>query len=151
MFSIPLFTLYSCFIEYCLIYKNITDSWRKIRELTGSYSTQCDKNTPIINSINWIRLVELAGTMLPVLSPPRRLLSRDSVCGTHIVAWMDNNHPSISDEIIARKLCFPWGEGCHLEYSSNINVGPCENTLGDLFDVYQLKKQQHCSYGYCCL
>lgn len=136
-------------IDYCLNYKNITESWRRIGYIR-SFQRNCDEDNLSMDGVNWHRFVEPAGTQLPT-EPLQDSLNSTSVCGTHGTAWMDGGYPTLADGIVTRKICFAYrGKQCFgstLTYYAG--VAACYDEHHNFFYVYQLKRPDGCSHAYC--
>ena len=45
-------------------------------------------------------------------------------CGTHATGWLNGVHPTVSEGIVTRQVCFNWSGGCCV-WSINIQVRNC--------------------------
>ena len=73
-------------------------------------------------------------------------------CGTEYPGWLNGTHPTVSEGVVTRRVCYPhnryymywyWPSSC-CHWSNNIRVRNC----GDFF-VYELQKPSHCDFRYC--
>ncbi|XP_077350259.1 uromodulin-like [Lithobates pipiens] len=65
-------------------------------------------------------------------------------CGTYIPIWMNSSHPTVSDGIVKRSMCYNWiGDDCTNIF--NISVKMCSEG----FYVYHLKRTPGCYFAYC--
>ena len=139
---------------YCKAYTNLSDAWRKVRYGNGDQSAHCD-NSGVFDGTKWFRFVEPAGTKLPP-RPAQQFWKRTDttnnlICGTESAAWIDGVHPSFSDGIVSRRICFAWRGtevfgnrrwkwmyGGECNWNTKIKVAKCPGA-GEDFYVYQLK------------
>ena len=74
-------------------------------------------------------------------------------CGTQYPGWLNGIHPTVSEGVATRSVCYPynyyywnWNPSsiycCH--WSNNIRVRNC-----GAFFVYELLKPPHCDFRYC--
>ena len=161
-----------CFVD---VYKNLTDSWRKITGKSpkdGRY--RCDKEKRGgFETEGWYRFVGDAGTHLST-KPPGFLRPLDSgltesgtsykeCCGTNYVGWMKGEHPTINDGLVTREFCFHTTTGeCQWTVMSQVRTCPVKDEYTvfrgrvwntETFYVYYLKfpKFLTCNAGYCAL
>ena len=102
----------------------------------------------------WFRFVGSAGSVLPTRP---RSVNNNAPCGASNVGWMKGRHPSESDGIVSRTVCFSanaqqcFSDG-FVDFKYSTNVAACKEQDGQLFYVYQLKKPTNCDwggFGYC--
>lgn len=105
-----------------------------------------------MNGNNWFRFVGAAGTKLQTIPNPLSLKNQHA-CHTHGVAWLKGNHPTISEGIVLREICFAYhGLECYTaqwQITYPTNVIACESSRGNFYYVYQLRSPVDCTYAYC--
>ena len=67
---------------------------------------------------NWFRFQGAAGNKMAATCVP---INR---CGTHATGWLNGVHPTVSEGIVTRQVCFNWSGGCCV-WSINIQVRNC--------------------------
>jgi len=117
--------------DICKNYQTLTDAERKSDYVT--VSSKCDRT---LNG--WYRFIGAAGTKMLTTCPP---MGR---CGANFPAWLSEDHPTVAEGIVTRKVCIheftlccnsqfyievknctsyfiykltdPWGWGCSVRY-----------------------------------
>ena len=67
---------------------------------------------------NWFRFQGAAGNKMAATCVPTNR------CGTHATGWLNGVHPTVSEGIVTRQVCFNWSGGCCV-WSINIQVRNC--------------------------
>ena len=67
---------------------------------------------------NWFRFQGAAGNKMAATCVPTNR------CGTHATGWLNGVHPTVSEAIVTRQVCFNWSGGC-CNWSINIQVRNC--------------------------
>ncbi|CAH3157496.1 unnamed protein product [Pocillopora meandrina] len=67
---------------------------------------------------NWFRFQGAAGNKMAATCVPTYR------CGTHATGWLNGVHPTVSEGIVTRQVCFNWSGGCCV-WSINIQVRNC--------------------------
>lgn len=103
----------SCYIQSaeCQNPASLTDANRK-ETYTGVLL--CDSSL----GPNWFRFQGAAGNKMATTCVPT------SRCGTHATGWLNGAHPTVSEGIVTRQVCFHWSGGC-CNWSINIQVRNC--------------------------
>ncbi|XP_048583935.1 uromodulin [Nematostella vectensis] len=78
-------------------------------------------------SRQWYRITGEAGYAIPTSCP------RVDYCGTNYPGWLQGSHPSVSDGIVSRTVCFTAGPSSCCNWNENIRILNC----GDFY-VYEL-------------
>ena len=79
-------------------------------------------------------------------------MKRKLPCKTHGVAWINGQHPTLSDGMVSRSICYAYnGQRCYADsaLTHDMNIAACRQNDGNIFYVYQLKKQIACNHAYC--
>ena len=130
----------ACHLRYCTIattaecssYSTINDATRKA-SYTGS--TSCDRSL----TKQWYRFTTSSSTYMPTscgsVTP--------NYCGTHAVGWLNGAHPSTSEGIVTRTVCYNYSGNCCWR-SNTIRVRNCGS-----YYVYELVPPSDCSFRYC--
>ena len=108
------------------MYKNITDSWRKItRKPAYSGNTNCDRDNSEFDGKTWFRFVEPAGTMLSTVDVKGG--RSPLICGTYAVSWMRGEHPTRHGQVLSRYILWSYNgaENRSPGYTTVINVAAC--------------------------
>ena len=118
--------------DECSIHTLINDRSRSVERIGGRTSS----DNGYINN-QWYRFVGSGGTMLPTMcQQPNR-------CGANYPGWMSGTHPSVSDGIATRRVCFASNLDC-CRYKYTVYVRNCGN-----FYVYRLAKPSFANLRYC--
>eukprot|EP00795_Rhopilema_esculentum_P001206 gene1206-15572_t len=126
---------YECIVSTeCNSYTTLTSADRNINYIDGT--TSCDSSL----TLGWYRFMGSAGNMMYTSCPPG--YGTDYRCQTHGGGWLNGAHPSTSEGIVERTVCFAWSGCCGL--SNVIRVKNCGS-----YYVYELKPTTSCSYRYC--
>ena len=71
-------------------------------------------------------------------------------CGTQYPGWLNGTHPTVSEGVVTRRVCYPkyyyywhWSRS-RCFWSNNIRVRNC-----GAFFVYELQKPPRCDFRYC--
>jgi len=116
--------------DVCKNYKNLTDAERKYDYVT--VNPKCD------NTLNgWYRFQGAAGTKMVTTCPPM------NVCDANFPAWLSEDHPTVAEGAVERKVCVHHFDGC-CDKSAFIQVKNCGS-----YYIYYLKKLRHCNFRYC--
>lgn len=115
----------------CVSYTPISDADRHINH--GDINNLCDSS--IEN--RWYRFTGAAGTSMPGTCPA---VNR---CNTDATGWLSDPHPTVSDGIVTRKVCYHWVSDC-CHWSNTIEVLNC----GDFY-IYKLVPPPVCNLRYC--
>jgi len=128
-----LFTYYPvCFflVDICKNYQNLTDAERRYDYVT--VNPKCD------NTLNgWCRFQGAAGTKMVTICPP---IYR---CDTSFPAWLSENHPTVAEGTVTRKVCIHRSGGC-CKSSFFIQVKNCSS-----YYIYMLGNLGVCDARYC--
>ena len=71
-------------------------------------------------------------------------------CGTQHPGWLHGTHPTVSEGVVTRRVCYPlsyyyWHRSSNCCFrSNNVRVRNC-----GAFFVYQLQKPPYCDFRYC--
>ena len=131
----------------CFNYKNLTESWRKIRKIDSSGSHHSDKWG---YWDGWYRFVEPAGTKLANKDIGYEACDRNSASG-----WLDGPDPTEVGKTIQERICFSGYSKymtdvlrpcAHVEW---IHVTLCKDSNDENFLVYQLKGPPEYASVYC--
>ena len=128
-FSFSLF--YDNYLE-CLSYSNLTSATRKTTHHTPPGEESCDS----VLDEGWFRFQGDAGTKMPTSCVP------GSRCGTVLPGWLNGNHPTETEGVVSRTVCFTHGEKCCKD-TVFIKVRNCGS-----YYVYNLLKTK-CFRRYC--
>ncbi|XP_068679579.1 uncharacterized protein [Montipora foliosa] len=118
----------------CVRHLTIDDPTRYYFNIYGSNVYKCDHRL----AEGWYRF--LTGTVLATTY--RSGSSR--YCDTNYRGWLTESHPSVSDGIVNRKVCFTHSSDSRCPYSTYIKVRNCGE-----FYVYKLKPTPNCYLRYC--
>ena len=117
----------------CLGYSNLTSATRKTTyQIPYDVDGSCDSEL----SEGWFRFQGDAGTKMPINCVPYRM------CGTVLPGWLSGSHPTETEGIVSRTVCFTDREIC-CKHSVSIKVRNCGSHY-----VYNLPKTR-CSRHYC--
>ena len=109
---------------------------------------RCDRDDLVPG---WYRFQGAAGDRIADKCVP------EDHCGTRYPGWLDGTHPTVSEGVVTRRVCFPnnyrykyrywswywyWSNCCLL--SKIIRVKNC-----GAFFVYELQKPSYCNVRYC--
>ncbi|MCA9687574.1 MAG: hypothetical protein KC457_35765, partial [Myxococcales bacterium] len=103
----------------------------------------CDRNDSADTSPDWqgggmwYRFTGAAGVVMPESAPT--IYS----CGTDAPGWLNGVHPTTDQGVVARQVCFNWGNNT-CNWNSNIQVVNC----GDFY-LYNLVEPPVCYLRYC--
>jgi len=123
-------TLFIFLVDICKNYQNLTDAERKHDYVTVNY--KCD------DTLNgWYRFQGAAGTKMVTTCPP---MNR---CDTDFPAWLSEDHPTVAEGTVTRKVCIHWFEDC-CERSVYIQVKNCGS-----YYIYKLFFPGICAARYC--
>jgi len=64
-------------------------------------------------------------------------------CGTHSPGWLNGAHPSRSDGVVSRTVCYNWDNDC-CKWKNDIQVRNCGG-----YYVYELVHPPICNLRYC--
>ncbi|XP_068747699.1 uncharacterized protein [Montipora capricornis] len=118
----------------CLRHTTIDDQTRYYR---GYYSTTIKKCDHRLTE-GWYRFLFFASMATSYSSGSNRY------CDTIYRGWLTGSHPSVSDGIVNRKVCFAHSSSSRCLYSTYIKVRNCGK-----FYVYKLKPTPKCYLRYC--
>eukprot|EP00795_Rhopilema_esculentum_P001208 gene1208-15574_t len=118
----------------CGSYTTLTGGDRHVNFIDGSVA--CDSSL----TLGWYRFMGAAGTTMYTSCPEGYGVKFR--CKTHAGGWLSGSHPSTSDGIVDRTVCFAWSTTCCYG-SIAIKVKNCGG-----FYIYQLKPTP-CSFRYC--
>ena len=71
-------------------------------------------------------------------------------CGTQYPGWLNGTHPTVSEGVVKRRVCYPeyfyewYSVSNYCDVSNNIRVRNC-----GAFFVYELQKPHYCDFRYC--
>ena len=125
------------FFSECSNYQFLNDCTRAV---TYNYSvlSYCNDATKLLG---WYRFGGEAGTQMADTCAKLRH------CGAVNPGWLSEGHPSMSDGVALRKVCFTGYQGC-CHYSTFISVRNCSG-----FYVYKLSPvvpyYYQCNYRFC--
>ena len=115
----------------CSSYKFLSESNRaKTYKTTGS---PLSDNTLVSG---WYRLGGEAGNQMA------ESCVNTGHCGTDEPGWLNGSHPSVSDGVVKRRVCFHWLENC-CGWSTYIEVRNCGG-----FYVYKLQPPLTSNYSF---
>ena len=117
-------------VDVCKNYQNLTDAERKY-----DYETVNSKCDDTLNG--WYRFQGAAGTKMMTTCPP---ISR---CGGDFPAWLSEDHPTVAEGTVTRKVCIHRFTNCCDKWVS-IDVKYC-----GAYYIYKLKSPKRCDTRYC--
>ncbi|XP_066023776.1 uromodulin isoform X2 [Pocillopora verrucosa] len=89
---------------------------------------------------NWFRFQGAAGNRMAATCVPTNR------CGTHATGWLKGVHPTVSEAIVTRQVCFHWsGECCN--WSINIQVRNCNGYF--VYNISGTPPVHPCHLRYC--
>ena len=118
-------------VDICKNYQKLTDADRK-SNYPKTDSPKCDQT---LNG--WYRFQGAASTKMETTCP--RMYS----CGTSLPAWLSENHPTVADGKVQKKVCIRWFGDCCWKYLF-IQVKNCGS-----FYIYDLFYPGMCAARYC--
>lgn len=116
----------------CLSYVILDSGTRK-----STYDTEEETCDRYLLSPGWFRFQGDAGTRMATTCVPT------NKCGTESTGWLEDNHPTVADGKVNRKVCF----GDHGNCCRNSIFIPVRNCGS--FYVYYLLSPPVCDLGYC--
>ncbi|XP_068679578.1 uncharacterized protein [Montipora foliosa] len=118
----------------CLRHTTIDDQTRDFTRYFTASGHKCD----YLLTEGWYRF-------LPFLSMATAYNSGNTdYCDTHYRGWLTGSHPTVSDGIVNRKVCFAHSSSSRCPFSTYIKVRNCGK-----FYVYKLKPTPNCHLRYC--
>ena len=105
------------------------------RDVSSSNENLCDSGL----DPKWYRFEDEDGSYLPESCPE----PQSDVCGTGHPGWLNGIHPTVSEGVVTRTVCFSHTSGC-CQYTTTIQIKNCGN-----FYVYYLEPAPLCDLGYC--
>lgn len=115
----------------CISYTPLSDADRHVNH--GNTNDLCDRHI----QTGWYRFTGAAGTRMPRTCPA---MNR---CNTDASGWLRDPHPTVSQGIVERTVCYHWlSQCCH--WSNTIQVLNC----GDFY-IYKLVPPNYCQLRYC--
>ena len=131
LLKIQLFSFCDNYLE-CLSYSNLTSETRKTTYRTPHGEESCDSDL----DQGWFRFQGDAGTKMPTTCVDY------SWCGTALPGWLSDSHPTETEGVVSRTVCFT-GRNICCEHTVSIKVRNCGS-----YYVYFLLKTK-CSHRYC--
>lgn len=116
----------------CVDHRTIDDDSRYY-----SYSASDNNKNDYYIPEGWYRFVTRTRMNTNCVSPS------NNYCNTYYVGYLSQNHPSVDEGIVSRKVCFRYSSSC-CYYSTYIKVLNCGS-----FYVYKLKPTPVSSARYC--
>ena len=123
----------------------MNDQTRNIHYGNGTHCDYPGRQTKINGkSHQWYRFQAPAGYKMPDTPPS---LSGHK-CGTHVTGYLVGGHPTISGQVVSRKVCFSYlGQKCY-NHNNKYTVAVKVTHCGSFF-VYQLPHVYGCAFRYC--
>jgi len=119
-------------VDICKNYKNLTDAERKYDYVAGTYP-KCD------DTLNgWYRFQGAAGTKMVTTCPAMYR------CGANFPAWLNEDHPTVAEGTVTRKVCIHRLQGACCDESLFIQVKNCSS-----YFIYKLSYPGVCDTRYC--
>ncbi|XP_068747696.1 uncharacterized protein [Montipora capricornis] len=118
----------------CLRHTTIDDQTRYYATYFSASGYKCDHRL----TEGWYRFLFFASMATGYGSGSTRY------CDTSYRGWLTGSHPTVSDGIVNRKVCFAHTSSSRCPYSTYIKVRNCGK-----FYVYKLKPTPRCSLRYC--
>jgi len=126
--------MFICLVDGCHHYQNLTDAKRKYEYNKQTGSSKCDSE---LRNKGWHRFQGAAGTKLLAISPGFEK------CAAAFPAWLDDNHPTVAEGTVRRKVCINrQNVECYEE--SFVDVKNCTS-----YYVYNLLALFTCPFRYC--
>ena len=114
----------------CFVYTSINDNSRSVSSRGNVY---CDSGlTP-----NWYRFTTPRSNVMPETCVAKYH------CNTNAPGWLSGPHPTVSEGIVTRQVCYNWNNNC-CNWRNNIKVRNCSG-----FYVYELQRTTICHLRYC--
>jgi len=131
----------------CLLpYSTLEDDWRKLEESNMAVGKTCNDYFESYFKKQWYRFSGAAGTQ--ILTSPSPFSGYNQECTREHAGWLSGEHPSLGEEPVTRKICFPYsGQDC--PYTVEAQVVACGEDDGNIFYLYELPPTPHCSFYYC--
>ena len=126
------FFVYFFFLaDICKNYQNLTDRTRKYDYVTVNY--KCDDTLD-----GWYRFQGAAGTKMVTTCPPK------DRCDTEFPAWLSEDHPTVAEGTVMRKVCINIYFRACCTKSVYIKVKNCGS-----YYIYKLRDPIFCDARYC--
>ena len=117
--------------DVCKDYQPLKDGTRKY-----DYTTANSKCDDILHG--WYRFQEPGGTKMVTKCPVST-----NKCGAHYPAWLKEDHPTVAEGTVTRKVCILRNANCCYD-SVNIQVKNCSS-----YYIYKLLDPGSCNTRYC--
>ncbi|XP_032226261.2 uromodulin [Nematostella vectensis] len=119
--------------SWCYSYTQLTEADRHMN--FGNPNLKCDH---AIITTKWYRFMGSAGTRMPTSCVP---MNR---CNTAAPGWLNGAHPSATQGVMTRQVCFTFNGNC-CAWSVSVGIQNC----GGLYYVYRLAPPPICDLRYC--
>ena len=117
-------------VPECSSYTNISATSRSTSSRGNAY---CDGHL----DHKWYRFTIPGATTMPETCVAKYY------CNTNAPGWLSGSHPTVSEGIVTRQVCYHWNNNC-CNWRNNIRVRNCSG-----FYVYELQATPVCQARYC--
>jgi len=130
----------------CLLpYTTMGDSWRKLQPAQTLMLAPLCSDKSVHFKKRWYRFSEPAGAK--ILTAPSTLTGHVNICTRDRAGWLAGEHPTLGEEPVTRKICFP-GTQQDCQYTVEARVVACKEGETSYY-LYELPPTPLCSMVYC--